>query len=93
MQLLKQEGRNYFYVDVRELDSFTYPEPLTIKLSKEGCQDFYFNTTLAICYNTLAITFDINQCLDKTGVYQIEILNAAKESIYKNFIQISSHAR
>lgn len=90
MQVLNQEGINYFYVDVRELNGYMYPDSLVIKLSKEGCKSFYFETTLNICYNSLEIKFDINQCLDKTGVYKIEILNAAKETIYQNFIQIST---
>lgn len=90
MQVLNQEGINYFYVDVRELEGYTYPDSLTVKLTKKECNSFYFETTLGICDNRLEIKFDINQCLDKTGVFKIEILNAAKETIYQNFIQIST---
>lgn len=90
MQVLNQEGVNYFYVDVRNLSGYLYPDALTIKLSKEGCKDYYFLPTLNLCYNSLEMKFDINQCLDQTGVYKIEILNAAKETIYQNYIQIST---
>lgn len=89
MQAIKGSGINWIKVDQRELNGYSFGDEISLNLNKKGCGDFPFlPNNIELCEDTLIIEIDINKCISEGGRYNLQIINAAQEIIYQNFVQI-----
>jgi hypothetical protein len=89
MKAITEFGKQFLYIDARLIEGL--PGQVTsVSLSKSGCQTRYFNVEISgqPCQERILFLIDINQCLDSTGIWQLDLLNASNQSLYKTLVQV-----